>query len=247
MTDAAFDSDGGFGYRARAPFWFGCLFLMSLSFPGLGELPGGISMALVFMLACLPIWYSAACAREGPVLDETSRKAVAIILSCVAFLILWSLVSVLGSAYPVRAGRYVATLVAAFAIYFLVVGTLTTDRLRVYLDVLCFALAFTCLMSLMAYFEPRLHAMIFQDSDRAFGFFKNPNQFGMAISTVLPVALAVFLGRRRGRLARLPGPPAVRAGRMRVEGEPSDLVADLGIHALFLFDRAAGAARRRRT
>jgi hypothetical protein len=204
LTDAAFDPPGGFsvGYRATAPFWFGALFVMSISFPGLGELPGGISLALVFMLACLPIWYSAACAREGPVLDETSRKAASIILSCVAFLILWSLVSVLGSEYPVRAGRYVATLVAAFAIYFLIVGTLTPDRLRVYLDVLCFALAFTCLLSLMAYFEPHLQAMIFQDTDRAFGFFKNPNQFGMALSTVLPVALAVLLGQRRRRLAR---------------------------------------------
>ena len=38
------------------------------------------------------------------------------------------------------------------------------------------------------------------DSDRASGFFKNPNQFGMVLSTMFPVATAFLLVERRRRL-----------------------------------------------
>jgi hypothetical protein len=189
-------------YRARVPFILGCLFLISISFPGLGELPGGMSLAQVFMLACAPLWYIAAGARTGPVLDEASRKSTTVILGCVAFLILWSLISVLDAEVPFRAGRYIASLAAAFAIYFLLLGTLTRDRLNIYIDVLCVALALTCLLSFLGYYEPHLKARLFMGTDRASGFFKNPNQFGIAISTVTPVAVAVLLGERRRRLAR---------------------------------------------
>jgi O-antigen ligase len=193
----------GVGYRAGAAFWLGLFFVVLISFPGLGELPNGISLALALMLVSLPVWYGAALARERPVFDVTARKAAGVTLACVAFLILWSLLSVLGSEHPVRVGRYVATLVAAYALFFLVAGTLTLDRLRAYVDVLCFSLAFTCFLSLVAYYEPHLRALIFQDTDRAFGFFKNPNQFGMALSTVLPIALANSVGRSRGRGAHV--------------------------------------------
>jgi O-antigen ligase len=187
--------DASASYRTRIPFLLGCLFLVSVSFPGLGELPGGISLPLVFMLACAPIWFSAASARDGPVLDEASRKSTAIILFFVAFLILWSVVSVFGAPLPFRAGRYILSLVGGFTVYFLLLGTLTRERLAVYLDVLCITLAFTSFMSFIAYYEPHLRQIVFMGTDRAAGFFKNPNQFGIAISTVLPVAVAIFLGQ----------------------------------------------------
>jgi O-antigen ligase len=194
--------DASASYRTRIPFLLGCFFLVSISFPGLGELPGGISLALVFMLACAPIWYSAACARDGPVLDDSSRKSTAIILFLVAFLILWSFVSAFGSAAPFRAGRHVLSLAAALIIYFMLIGTLTRERLAIYLDVLCITLAFTSFLSFLAYYEPHLRTIVFMGTDRASGFFKNPNQFGIAISTALPVAVAVLLGQRRLHPAR---------------------------------------------
>ena len=164
--------DASASYRTRIPFRLGCLFLVSISFPVLGELPGGISLALVFMLACAPIWYSAACARDGPVLDESSRKSTAIILFFVAFLILWSFVSVFGSAVPYRAGRYVLSLTAAFVVYFMLLGTLTRERLAIYLDVLCITLAFTSFLSFLGYYEPHLREIVFMGTDRASGFLR---------------------------------------------------------------------------
>jgi O-antigen ligase len=199
------DRDAAPGYRAALPFRLGCLFIVLVCFPGLGEAPGGISLALLLMLASAPVWYVAACARRGPVLDPPSRKAAGIVLLCTFFLILWSLASAVDSDVPFRAARYIATLAAAFAVFFLVIGTVTEARLRSYLDVLCFALAFTCLMSLIGYVEPHLRARIFMGTDRAFGFFKNSNQFGMALSTTLPIAVALVLGEQRGRLMRTGG------------------------------------------
>lgn len=182
-------------YRADLPFGLGCVFLALICLPGLGELPEGISLAQLFMGLSLPFWFSAAARRRGSIFDEPARRANAVILTCVAFLMVWSLVSVLDSSAPFRAGRSVVSLATAIAVYLMVAGTLTTVRIGTYIDVISTVLAASCLVSLLAFYEPHLRAMIFQDSDRASGFFKNPNQFGMAISTVLPICLANLMGR----------------------------------------------------
>lgn len=186
-------------YQATVPTRFGYLFLILLCFPGLGELPGGISLALLAMLAFMPSWLNAACSRHRLVFDGIGRAGAAAILACMGFLIFWSIVSVLNAAEPFRAGRYIASQLAAFAIFAMVAGTVTEARLRTYLTVACVTLAFTCLVSFFGYYEPHLRAIIFMDSDRASGFFKNPNQFGMVLSTLFPVATAFLLVDRRKR------------------------------------------------
>lgn len=187
----------------RLAFWSGCVFLILICLPGLGELPGGVPGAMILMFAALPVWFAASYDRESPAFDRLSALAAGIIMIAAAFLILWSLLSALTAAAPMRAGRYIATLVTIYALYFLFTGTVTRTRIMVYLDVVCFTLAATCLLSFAAYYVPSLHALIFIDSDRASGFFKNPNQFGMALSTVIPVATALVLGQRRRRPARV--------------------------------------------
>ena len=141
------------GYQATVPYRFGCVFVALLCFPGLGELPGGISLALVAMFACLPSWCNAACSRQRLVLDTASQVGSTAVLCCVGFLIVWSLISVVGADRPFLAGRYVATQLAAFSLYLLVVGTVTEPRLRVYLAIACLTLALTCLLSFVGFYE----------------------------------------------------------------------------------------------
>lgn len=179
-----------------------CLFLVALPAPGLVGLPGGASLALVIMLVSLPIWYETARARMSP-FDPAATRTVAVVLACAGFLILWSMLSTFGAQSPIRAGRYLSTLVAAFAIYFLVRGTLTQGRLVFYVDVVMVGLAVTSALSILAYEVAPLHRIIFADTDRAAGLFKNSNQFGMTISTTIPAIMGLILARRQRRGLRV--------------------------------------------
>ncbi|TPE49145.1 O-antigen ligase family protein [Amaricoccus solimangrovi] len=181
----------------------GCLFVLLLCFPSLPELPGGTSLALLLMLACLPIWYQAARLRQAPLLDPLAARASAVILGCLMFLILWSIISVFDAAVPFRAARHLASQMAGIALFLLVLGTVTSRRLPVYLDIACFGLALTSALSFVGYSHPLLREMIFRGSDRSSGFFKNPNQYGMVISALLPVLMALILTTRQRRRTRI--------------------------------------------
>lgn len=186
-------------YDAAFPAFLGYVFVALICFPALGDLPGGMSIAHGVMFASIPFWFTAASTRNALVLDPGAAFGVAIILACITFLTLWAFLSVMDIGSPIRAGRMIVTLVAGLSIFFMFVGTLTTARIDTFVRVLCAALALTCLLSVIAYFVPALNGIIFNGTDRASGFFKNPNQFGMAISTVVPVAAAALLGQRERR------------------------------------------------
>lgn len=178
-----------------AAFLLACVFLAALCFPGLLELPAGGSVALVWMLLSLPVWFEAARARRQS-FDREACAATRVLLTSAGFLILWSLLSTFGTEAPLRASRYLATLVGAFALYFMIRGTITYGRLKLYLDIISVTLAFTCGLSIIGYSVDSLNELIFRGSDRAAGFFKNPNQFGMVISTVLPAMAALLIADR---------------------------------------------------
>ena len=177
-------------------------FLAALPAPGLVNLLDGASLALLTMLAATPIWYATARARHSP-FDQVASRAIAIILASAGFLIFWSLLSTFGVAAPARASRYIATLIAAFSIYFLVRGTVTRGRVSLYVDVLAAGLAATSALSLLGYEIDGLRDIIFRGTDRAAGLFKNPNQFGMAISTTVPAVMALLVAERQRRWFRV--------------------------------------------
>jgi O-antigen ligase len=187
-------------YRAELPAWLGIGFFASISFPALVELPGGVTPGQLMVLACLPLWFAAAVNRDGMVLDDVASLASAAILLCSTLLIACALISAYRVEVPFRAARPIVTLLTAIALYMLVVGTVTRRRLFTYVNVLCLALAATNIVTTMAFVVPTLTEIIFQGQDRAHGFFKNPNQLGIALSTVLPVAVAMLFAVRRHKL-----------------------------------------------
>lgn len=189
------------GLVAQAAVLLACVFLATLAVPALGGLPGGASIGLLTMAAAMPVWFEAARARATP-FDLAATRAIAVVLASAGFLIVWSLVSTFGVSEPIRASRYLATLFAGFATYFLVRGTVTRRRLILYVDVVAATLAATCAISLLAYEVGPLRDLIFRGTDRAAGFFKNPNQFGMTISTTIPSVLALLLAERSRRWLR---------------------------------------------
>ncbi len=87
---------------ARIPVVLAFIFVAALPFPGLVDVVEGASLALVTMLAATPIWYEAARSRNSP-FDALSTKAIAVVLACTGFLILWSLLSIFSATAPMRA------------------------------------------------------------------------------------------------------------------------------------------------
>lgn len=187
---------------APLPAYVAYLYVALLAAPALVSLPAGAPLALGVMLVGLPVWFEAARARRTP-FDVAATRTIAIVLACAGFLIVWSLLSTFGATQPLRASRYLSTLVSGFAIYLLVRSTVTRQQILRYIDIIAAALAATALLSLIAYDIAPLHQMVFKGTDRAAGMFKNPNQFGMAISTTIPALMALLLSVRRRRPFRI--------------------------------------------
>lgn len=186
-------------YRASLAANLGLVYFAVLSFPSLVDLPSSVTPGHLLMLGSFPIWFAAALARERMVFDRAATLASLAILACTALLIFWTMLSAFQAEDPFRAARSGVSLFTAFSIFAMVAGTVTRQRLGAYVAVLCLALAATSVLTVAAFAEPTLQAVIFQGRDRAFGFFKNPNQFGIAISSVVPVALAMLFAARRHR------------------------------------------------
>lgn len=187
-------------YDARLPYGLGLLFSFLICFPGFFEFPGEVSAAIVVMVLGIPFWFQAMSQRATGVFDKGTNIGLAVILPATLFLLFWSFTSAITADVPFRAGRSITSFLGAFAVCFMVIGTTTSARTYTYVKVICITLALTCAISLVAYQEPALRELIFRFSDRARGFFKNPNQFGMALSTFLPIVLGYFVVNRGSRL-----------------------------------------------
>jgi O-antigen ligase len=160
-----------------------------------------MTFAQLVLLASLPIWFAAYLRRSSAVLDPVAGLASFAVLLLSGLLILWSVLSAFGVDNAIRAARPVIALSAALFIYVLVIGTVTSDRLRVYISVLILSLTATGVVTIAGAFEPSLRSLVYEEGrDRAAGFFKNPNQLGITISTVLPMTLGMLFSNRGNRL-----------------------------------------------
>ena len=181
----------------QGAFLYGLVVICALAAADFLALPGGASVGQVMLLLGLPFWVNALFARRHVQLfDANGGTAVTIILTCVTALTLLALFSATYTDYPMRVGRTVTTMLAAVAMFTFLAGTLTRARIAPLIATLGGALAFVSLMSTAAYFLPDLREFFFLQTDRSSGTFKNPNQYGIAISTVLPVTLGLFLASK---------------------------------------------------
>jgi O-antigen ligase len=193
-----------FSWRAR-PAALGTLLAVILfavlPIPALFELAEGMTIAQLVLFAGFPIWFFAYLQRSAGVYDPVAGLAAFAVLLLSGLLILWSVLSAFGVEHAIRAARPIIALASAFFIYVLVIGTVTSDRLRFYLTVLIVALTVTCFVTLVFTFEPSLRSIVYEEGkDRSRGFFKNENQFGIAISTVIPMAVGMLFSGRGNRL-----------------------------------------------
>jgi O-antigen ligase len=160
-----------------------------------------MTIAQLVLMGSFPIWFTAYVQRSEGVFDPVASLATFGVLLLCGLLILWSVLSAFGVDNGLRAARPIMALSAAFLIYVLIIGTVTSDRLGKYITVLILSLTATGVVTMAGAFEPSLRSLVYEEGrDRAFGFFKNPNQFGIAISTVLPMVVGMFFANRGNRL-----------------------------------------------
>lgn len=209
--------------NARGPFVLGAIFLSLLCVPAVGDLPGGMTSAHGVMLASLPLWFAAAVTRRTLPFERTDLVVIALLMASIFALIIWGLLSVLNAPDPIRGARMIVALLAAPATFLMIAGTLSASRVETFVLLLCLPLTVTCLISILAFFEPNLHQTIFRGTDRAAAYFKNPNQFGMAISTILPIATAACLGQPDRRLFWLVCLTSLLAG-LAMSGSKTNLI-----------------------
>ncbi|WP_424943970.1 O-antigen ligase family protein [Aliiroseovarius crassostreae] len=176
--------------------FLGLCLLVTIAYPALVAFPQDVTPGHLLMLICLPVWALASAQRPVPAFDHSGRFAILIILGCCGMMVLCAILSAFIAAEPFRVARTVVSFSTAFAMFTMMNGTATPGRLHLLLATLSLALVGVCILSFLAFFEPGLNAAIFRGADRASGFFKNPNQFGIALSTVLPPTAALFLSNR---------------------------------------------------
>jgi hypothetical protein len=181
------------GYTAKLPY-IRLLVLAGLScFPDILALPGGASGAIIFATFAVIASLNAVKRRSNEVLDSSAGIAVLVILLCGSFLIIWSLLSIVDAAQPLRAGRVLVTHIMGAAFLLLFYAAFTPKRATTLVSVVTISLAATSLLIFASFFYPSLKLYFFKGTDRAFGFFRHSNQFGMVLAAFAPVALSMLM------------------------------------------------------
>ncbi len=181
-------------------FVYGLVVICGLAAADFLGLPGGASVGQLMLLAGLPFWANALLARQAPLFDPNGKAAVAVILTCCTALAGLAFFSATYAAEPLRVARVVLTMLAALAMFTFLAGTLTRSRVLPLIATLAGAISVIAILTILAVLIEPFREIVFGGSaDRSSGTFKNPNQFGIVISTVFPVTLGLLVAAR-GRL-----------------------------------------------
>lgn len=183
---------------AHGLFQYGLFVIAAIAAADLLGLPGGASVGQLLLLAGIPFWAIFVAARRAPLFDPAGSVAVSIILAAALGIATVAMITAIWAAEPFRVFRVFVAMIAALAVYCFAVGTWNERRMIHLAAFLVAAIGAVSLLSIAgALYEP-LAVRIFNGTDRAHGTFKNPNQFGMVISTIGPVAagLALSVGGR---------------------------------------------------
>ena len=191
---ASFAPGGPFSVKLT----YACFVILALllCFPGPLSITGGFSLGTLFCGMTGVIALDAVQRRSNPVYDPLARRGILLVLGCGLFISLWSILSVLDVDLPIRAGRVIVTHVYGALICLIVYAVFTPQRGLALLNIVSLTLALICYIVFLSYFVDALRPTFFKGTDRAFGFFRHPNQFGMVLATLTPIALAMLLTAR---------------------------------------------------
>ncbi len=172
-------------------------FLAVIWLPGLTTLGdtdvGAGAVLLALMTALLLLVPSRAS------IDDRAKALRRLILLGIGALLIWAYLGIYISDQPLRSGRLILSFGQGIILVLIVSLYLSPRALRFSLGVNVLMLSLVAVLSLYAKVGGGLNGMIFHEgADRASGFFKNPNQYGMVCALITPLAVVVLCqpGRR---------------------------------------------------
>lgn len=159
-----------------------------------GDTDIGLGALLIALIALLMML---APAQAG--IDRQASSLRLLLVTSIGCLLCWGYIGIYFVDQPLRAGRLILSFGQGIVIMLLISVYLSPRALRAALVVSAIMLVGTSALGLYAYLGGGLGGLIFQEgTDRASGFFKNANQYGMVCALVAPFGLACLWqpGRR---------------------------------------------------
>lgn len=234
---------------ARQEYICGVLTAIVLSLGDVFSLPAGATLGQIVLILFLPFWLNAYLARRETPFDTRALSISVFIMICAVILLFLSVFSAFYAASPFRVGRVSVAMIAGISLFFLVVGTITRERALGLIFALVIPLAIVGGLSIGGLFISFLNEFLFWPlgTDRTSGFFKNPNQYGIALSTVAPAAVALILvARKRQRLVAGIAFVLLLSGLLLSGSKTNLVIVGVSLSLTYLLLTVAWAAPKRR-
>lgn len=237
--DAAFAADGdtlaakGTRTQRRGLLLLSVL-LVALWVPGLTA-PGesGFNFSIVLALAILLHLLTLGRAFNPVMASRADAHGLGLIALCILGLTVSSLVSASYAPVPFRVFRVAAAQGFGIVILYAIVHLKPAGRAITRLvNLFVWGAVLSALYALLSHFIPGIPGGAFGYGDRAAGFFRHPNQFGIALAMAVPVLVALCLGDRR-RVHRVAQLAMVFMGLI-LSGSKTNIVLSLGAAGVVL-------------
>lgn len=193
------EQEPAFEARTRGLYLLFVTYLVSLWFPGvltLGETGISLNILLIMLFS---YWALVIGTYPKLVLRGANQRFLMVLTFTVIGLIILSTLSFFHAQNPFRVGRPMFTYIQFLFILTGVLLTVTETREKQILNIMVFTMLAVATLTAMAHFLPSLGSLLFQGRDRTSAFFKNPNQFGIALSSFGPIVVAYALAAPQRR------------------------------------------------
>lgn len=184
-------------YQARVPHALLLAAVFAFCFPSILTFPGGLSVGSVLAMITAMFSMNGIFKRAKPLVDLAGLAAVLIIAFCILLLSVWSVISVIDVPQPLKAARVIVSQVVGACLFASFYAIYTSARGRAVLILIVGLMAISSLIVLISSISGIAKGLIYQGTDRAFGFFRHPNQYGMVLATFSPIALSLSLSSTR--------------------------------------------------
>lgn len=163
--------------------------------PGLLLFPAGLSVGQVLLFAFGLL--SLSSRRIQSKLPSFSSLCLLIAFIACGILVLWSTISAFSVEDPWRVGRPIVAFGLGPFVFVIFSRYLKNSDLDTIIRTMIWSAILVSLASLAAYGFTPLQESIFAGTDRSRAFFRHPNQYAIAISTVAPLSLAwaIFMSK----------------------------------------------------
>lgn len=171
--------------------------LVALWAPALTSVGDGFNLSIFAALLSLGLLVFLNKAYAPPLPQRGDRTVLSLLALCLIFLIVLSMLSAIQAEDLFRTLRPIAASIFGLAILYSITNLPPTgSTLTRLINLLIWSATVSSIFATAAYFYPPLGSIFFGLSDRTAAFFKHPNQFGIALSLIIPVLAAVILAER---------------------------------------------------